>query len=96
MRQFQRVPGVLVEPVGMAWAAFSPLSGETILLNNESAAVLEVLEAGPACGPDVVAALADDCGLAPSDLAPIVSEAWARLVEAGLVTLGAGDDNAGP
>jgi hypothetical protein len=45
---YTRAPGVRIEPVGGAWAAFSPLSGETLLLNDEAAAILEVLtSSGP-------------------------------------------------
>lgn len=40
--KFSRVDGVLVEPLGPVWVAFSPASGETTLLNDESAAILEV------------------------------------------------------
>ena len=44
MGRYARIEGVLIEPIGHLWAAFSPASGETILLNDESASILEVLE----------------------------------------------------
>jgi PqqD family protein of HPr-rel-A system len=76
---------VLVEAVGELWVAFSPATGETALLNDESASILEVLEAGPAETAEVCAALALDSGLETSALAEIVDAAWPRLIEAGLV-----------
>lgn len=84
---YRRAPGVLVEPIGRVWAAFSPLSGETILLNDESAAILEIVDGGPASTADMAAVLAQDSGLPESELTPIVAEAWVRLVEGGLVIM---------
>ena len=34
---------MLVEPLGPSWVCYSPASGQTHLLNDESAAVLEML-----------------------------------------------------
>lgn len=85
MLGFARLDGALVESLGEVWVAFSPASGETILLNDESAAVLEVLEAGPATADAVCAALAADSGLPLESLRPLVNDSWPRLIEAGLV-----------
>jgi PqqD family protein of HPr-rel-A system len=85
MRSFVRADGVLVEPVGHLWAAFSPLSGETSLINDESAAVLEVLSAGPASSDAVCDALAGDIGTRSEDLLSLIEAGWPRLIEAGLV-----------
>lgn len=85
MSRWRRVGGVLVEPMGHLWAAFSPATGETALLNDESAAILEVLEAGAAEESAICAHLADDSGLDAHVLAEIVEAAWPRLIEAGLV-----------
>jgi PqqD family protein of HPr-rel-A system len=71
--------------MGQIWVAFSPATGETSLLNDESAAILEVLESGDADTDTVCAALAVDSGLDPNGLSEIVEEAWSRLIEAGLV-----------
>ena len=83
--QFQRVAGVLVEPVGHMWACYSPLTGETALLNDECAAMLEVLEAGQQTSAQVCDVLAQDSGQAAASLAPAVNASWTRLIEAGLV-----------
>lgn len=85
MARFARVGGALVEPVGHLWAAFSPLTGETALLNDESAAILEILEAGPADAGSVCAQLGADSGLSADELMPVVAASWPSLIEAGLV-----------
>lgn len=82
---FQRMPGVRVELVGNAWAAFSSMSGETLLLNNEAAAVLEVLADG-AVDPDIVCAtLARDGDLSIEQVHAGMGDAWQQLLQAGLV-----------
>jgi PqqD family protein of HPr-rel-A system len=85
LARFERVDGILLEPLGEIWAAYSPASGETTLLNNESAALLEVLSAGPVDEAAVCAALAEDCDLPAAELAVMVGCHWSRLIEAGLV-----------
>lgn len=85
MDRYGRADGVLVEPMGHLWAAFSPLSGETTLLNDESAAILEVLELGAHDTPGVCAALAEDGGRDALHFAAAVTGGWPRLIEAGLV-----------
>jgi PqqD family protein of HPr-rel-A system len=86
MDRYGRADGVLVEPVGHLWAAFSPLSGETTLLNDESAAILEVLESGGNDTWGVCTALAEDGGLDAQQFVAAVAGGWARLLDAGLVT----------
>jgi PqqD family protein of HPr-rel-A system len=81
-----RAPGVRVEPVGDGWAAFSALSGETLLLNDEAAAILEVLSAHEALDAQAVcAALARDSGLAPQEIDARIRDTWALLASTGLV-----------
>lgn len=81
----RRCAGLLVEPVGGAWAVFSSSSGETHLLNDAAAALLELLEAGPANVIDLQFRLAEDMGISPEDLGPLVVEATEQLRHAGLV-----------
>lgn len=85
MRCWCRVDGILVEPMGHLWAAFSPATGETVLLNDESASILEVLEVGATDTTAICANLAGDSGIDGHALAEIVEAAWPRLIEAGLV-----------
>ncbi len=85
MRRFARTKGILVEPVGHLWAAFSPVTGETVLLNDESASILEILELEPADTKHICAVLSSDSGNAADDLFDLVEGSWAQLIEAGLV-----------
>lgn len=85
MGAYRRVDGVVVEPVGHLWAAFSPATGETTLLNDESASILEVLGSELMGTTEICACLAADSGLPPDSLAEVVGASWPRLIEAGLV-----------
>ncbi|MGE5115557.1 MAG: hypothetical protein ACM3N6_03590 [Betaproteobacteria bacterium] len=85
MTKYVRADGLLIEPVGHLWAAFSPASFETLLLNDESAAILEVLEPGARSTEEVCSQLSVDSGIEASTLQVLVQGAWPRLVEAGLV-----------
>jgi PqqD family protein of HPr-rel-A system len=67
------------------WAAFSPCTGETVLLNHETASILEVLGADADGTAEICAVLAVDCGLDADSLAEVVETCWPRLLEAGLV-----------
>ena len=85
MATYSRVPGVRVEQIGSGWAAFSPLSGETLLLNDSSAAVLECLEHGPADDASIARELADDAGMTQDAMARTLHTGWDALVSTGLV-----------
>lgn len=85
MSTYACVPGSRVEPVGAVWAAFSQASGETLLLNDTSVAILEILSQGPADTATVAAVLAADQGVSPTQIAPLLDECWPGLVAAGLV-----------
>lgn len=86
MSRYVAVGGVQVAAVGLQWAAFSPLSGETHLINNECAAILEVVMATDGVDSARVArALAEDTGLPVDELMASVDEVWPALVGSGLV-----------
>jgi PqqD family protein of HPr-rel-A system len=81
-----RVPGVALEPIGNTWAAFSPLSGETHLLNDSSAAMLECLSEERPKHVDVLCAeLAALSGMTTADVADICATSWSSLVQAGVI-----------
>lgn len=83
MARYARLPGVRVEAVGEAWYAFSPISGETLRLNVETAAVLELLDEGD---ESVIArVLAADTGLEVSAIEASLSGIWGQLSDAGLI-----------
>jgi PqqD family protein of HPr-rel-A system len=84
--RFERVSSVSLESLGNVWAAFSPVSGETVLLNDESAAILEILGAHNATDAAGLAEeLAKDCGLAVGEVTAHLSGACAKLEETGFL-----------
>ena len=86
MPHYHASVGVRLEPVGDMWAGYSPLSGETQLLNDESAAVLEwLMECGGGNTAQAASALAEDAGMEVAELAPRIQLAWAPLAAAGLI-----------
>jgi len=81
-----RVSGVALEPIGSAWAAYSPLSGETHLLNNSSAAMLECLSEERPMHVDVLCTeLAALSGMTTAEVADICATSWSSLVQAGVI-----------
>ena len=85
-RAYRLIPGIRLEPLGDLWAAYSPLSGETQLLNDESAAILEwLMGTGVGSTQQAAAALSVDTGLTPTELAPRIQLAWGPLAAAGLI-----------
>lgn len=79
-------PGSRLTAIGEGWVAYGGASGETLYLNDESAAILELLrDEGPASFDAVCRALAADSGIDVAELTPAVQQGWAPLVEAGLV-----------
>jgi hypothetical protein len=85
MQLYVRGEGVLIEPIGHLWAAFSQATGETSLLNDESASILEVLESGPRSSDGVCSSLAVDSGVDVASSYRLIEECWPRLIDAGLV-----------
>jgi PqqD family protein of HPr-rel-A system len=83
------VAGVLLEDLGTQFAAFSPLSGASHLLNETSAAVLDLVrehDAGPGVTElAVVDALSEEAGMAPGQVVSLVEPHWNTLVAAGLI-----------
>lgn len=85
-RRYARREALLVEPLGSGWVAYSPASGDTVLLNDESAAMLEVLAGGPLDTAGVCAALAADAGVEAATLTALIADSWRLLIESGLVS----------
>jgi PqqD family protein of HPr-rel-A system len=83
--RLQRVPGLRLEPVGSMWAAYSPLSGRTSLLNDLSAAVLEVLDQGPASEEALFSTLSSDSATDVEMIQSLVTPAIKDLADAGLI-----------
>ena len=86
MHCFIRAPGVLLEPLVEGWAAFSSLSGESHLLNDESAAIVEALDlVQPLSSSAICKSLAQDCGMPTAEVERAIGSAWEQLIEAGLI-----------
>ena len=84
-RRFAPAAGLLVEALGDGWVAFSPLSGDTIFLNDQSAAIIEVLSERAADASAVCHALSADTGLTVEELSDLVSQSCTQLVDGGLI-----------
>ncbi len=80
--------GFRIEPLGNAWASFSALSGETVLLNTEAAAILESLASGPADEAQVAGTLANDAQTDVAKVSDALRHVWDQLVAAGLLVSG--------
>jgi PqqD family protein of HPr-rel-A system len=91
--RFRLAEGARVEDLCAAWVAFSPLSGETLQLNTEAAAILELLDRSPMGVDSICEALASD---SQTDLAAVtgaVHHVWEQLLLAGLVQIDSGPDH---
>lgn len=84
--RFAPPSGLLMAPLGGVWVAYSPLSGETMVINNETAAILEVLRERSGNLASVCEALADEVGMKPADLANTIAVSWTQILEAGLIS----------
>lgn len=86
MPRYKAGAGVRLESVGDMWAAYSPLSGETQLLNDESAVVLEwLLERGSGNAAQAASELAEIAGMEAAELETRIRMAWPPLAAAGLI-----------
>lgn len=77
--------GVAVAAIGEAWAAFSPASGDTQLLNDAAAAVLEVLEESAGTLQDVALVIASDVDQPLDAVEGSLQGAFSLLQAAGLI-----------
>jgi PqqD family protein of HPr-rel-A system len=87
--RFRLSEGVRLEPLEETWGAFSPVSGDTLQLNTEAAAILELLAPGPLDETAICTALASDTDMDPGDLAELFRHVWDQLLSTGLVQVDA-------
>lgn len=86
MARYAAVAGVRVEDLGSFWAAFSPASGQTHLINDESCALLDWLQGRPSgSSAEAADALAEEAGLPAAELLDHIDRGWAPLLTAALV-----------
>ncbi len=77
--------GVRMTELDDLWGAFSPLTGQTVLLNTEAVAILEVLREQPGDLAQVCQTLAMDTTLDATELMERCAHAWQQLLDSGLV-----------
>ena len=81
-----RPPGLLIEPLDPSWAVFSPLSGETHLLNDTSAALLDCLNpVTPRSAEEIYGEIAAVSGSPEQEVALLCAGCWPMLIQAGVV-----------
>ena len=78
-------PGLRIEPLGESWAVYCAQSGESLQLNTEAAAILEVLAEGPQDAEGVHRALAHDSQTPLDIVAERMRDVWSELLTNGLV-----------
>lgn len=83
--RFRPAIGLSIEPLGDGWVAFSPLSGETMFLNDQCAAIIEVLSEASSDRRAVCGVLSDDAQVSVEQVADVIGQSWAQLVEGGLI-----------
>jgi len=71
--------------LGTMWAAYSPLSGQTLMLNTEAVAILEILRERPGTLVEVCRVLASEGGHSAAELETLCRDAWSNLLEVGLL-----------
>lgn len=81
-----------LQALGRHWVAFSALSGETHQINDEAAALLEWLAAGPMSEAALAAALATATDVDEATIRGTLRGIWPSLESAGLVRTAPGDD----
>lgn len=85
MIRYARSEGLRLESLGETWAVFSPRSGDTLQLNTEAAAVLEVLAEGPFEMAEVTRQLAEASDTDVVRVAAQLDELWPQLIALGFV-----------
>jgi hypothetical protein len=83
--EFERTPGLRVEAIGMYWVAFSHCSGETLVLNDGAAAILELLAMGPAAPEAIATQLASETSTPLPQMTEMVLQCWPGLLDAGVI-----------
>jgi len=82
---------------GDEWVAFSALSGETHLINETSAAIVDLLdEEVPASIDSIVDRIVGETGLPHDEVRLLLADAWELLLHGGLIRAVTVTDHHGP
>lgn len=79
------VDGVLMAELGTQWAAYSPRSGQTLMLNLEAVSLLEVLQDQPLTLAQACRVLSHEVDVPVDQIEASVGTAWQQLRAAGLL-----------
>jgi PqqD family protein of HPr-rel-A system len=82
---YARATGLKLASLGDTWVVFNDRSGETVQLNNEAAAVLEVLGESGLDELVVSALISKEAGVNATQVADQLVELWPQLVALGFV-----------
>jgi len=85
LTRYSRSAGLRLEGLDETWAAFSARSGDSLQLNAEAAAVLELLTDGALAEEDVAVLLAEASGTNRDLVAAQLRDLWPQLVVLGLI-----------
>lgn len=84
--RFRPRPGLRVEALGAAWVAYCPATGDTQLLNDAAAAVVELVAEDPDASLEALTdSLARETEVDPASLLPVVEETLSNLRDMGLL-----------
>jgi PqqD family protein of HPr-rel-A system len=93
---YRLVSGLRLECLDKQWVAFSPESGETLLMNTEAASVLDVLSAGAMSDSAVCDVLSAETDVPRDEVADSLRSIWPQMLSAGFVKVSAAPaDNGG-
>ena len=90
---YRLAEGVQIAPLDNVWVAFSAVAGDTLMLNTEAAAILELLADGPADAAQVALAMADETGSDVAEVSIALLHVWEQLLAAGLVEASAAPEH---
>lgn len=85
MTIYARATGLKMESLGDSWAVYSARSGDTVQLNNEAAAVLEMIGESGLDGSAVTALISKEACVDAAQVAEQLVELWPQLVALGFV-----------
>lgn len=85
MTIYARATGLKMESLGDSWAVYSARSGDTVQLNNEAAAVVEMLGEAALDEKAIAALVAEEAGVDAQQVADQLRDLWPQLVALGFV-----------
>lgn len=85
MTTYARAAGLKLASLGDSWVVYCDRSGDTVQLNNEAAAVLEVIGESGLDEAAITALISKEAGVDAAQVADQLVELWPQLVALGFV-----------